>query len=197
MNKPRDDAAIRVQAQQATLFALLKSGIATAGAEIAWKALCEATAKTLSVRRASVWMLSADLQRLRLENLYDLKAHRHAKGIELDAKQYPAYFQALRWSRAIVAPDAATDPRTAEFAAEYLVKHRIVSMLDAGIWQAGAARGVVCLESVGERRDWTADEQQFAGSIADLATSVLDNEELRAARQRLEDLGRGDADRGA
>jgi diguanylate cyclase (GGDEF)-like protein/PAS domain S-box-containing protein len=186
MDKPRDETAIRVQAQQATLFALLKSGIPTAGAATAWKALTEATAKTLAVRRVSIWRLTADRERLCLDDLYDLDTHRHVKDVELDAKQYPGYFQALKWNRAIVAPDAAKDARTKEFAAGYLDRHDIVSMLDAGIWQAGEARGVVCLESVGERRDWTADEQQFAASIADLATSVLDNEELRAARLRLE-----------
>jgi len=186
MDKPRDETAIRVQAQQATLFALLKSGIPTAGAATAWKALTEATAKTLAVRRVSIWRLSADRERLCLDDLYDFDTHRHVKDVELEARHYPAYFQALKWNRAIVAPDAAKDARTKEFAAGYLDRHDIVSMLDAGIWQGGEARGVVCLESVGERRDWTSDEQQFAASIADLATSVLDNEELRAARLRLE-----------
>jgi diguanylate cyclase (GGDEF)-like protein/PAS domain S-box-containing protein len=187
MNDPRDPSALRVQAQQATLFALLKSGIPTAGAESAWRALTEATARTLAVRRASVWTLSPDAARLRLEDLYDLETQRHVNGAELAAKQYPAYFHALRWTRAIVAPDAASDPRTCEFAGEYLDRHGIVSMLDASIWQSGRARGVVCLESVGERRDWTADEQQFAGSMADLASSVLDNDQLRAARRKLEE----------
>jgi diguanylate cyclase (GGDEF)-like protein/PAS domain S-box-containing protein len=187
MSKPRDDAAIRVQAQQATLFALLKSGVPTAGKDTAWKALTEATARTLSVERVSIWKLSTDHQRLVLEDLYDLRGARHTKGTELEAARYPAYFQALRWSRAIVAPDAATHAHTKEFAEGYLAPLRIVSMLDAGVWQAGEARGVVCLEAVGERRDWTADEQQFAGSIADLAASVLDHEALREARRRLEE----------
>ena len=51
-------------------------------------------------------------------------------------------------------------------------------MLDAGIWQEGEAKGVVCLESVGERREWTADEQQFAAArrlLQDL-DAALDNE---------------------
>ena len=187
MSPPRDDATRRLHAQQATLFGLLKSGVPTAGKEAAWKALTEAAAKTLGVQRASIWMVGADREELHLEDLYELRSARHSKGAALDAKSYPAYFQALRWNRAIVAPDAAEDERTREFAAGYLGPLDIVSMLDAGIWRGGEAKGVVCLESVGERRTWTADEQQFAGSIADLAASVLDNEELRGARARLEE----------
>src|SRR6185369_7805869 len=150
MNRAQDEAALRVQSQQATLFALLKSGIPTALAADAWKALTEATAKTLAVQRASIWLLDAKRERLILHDLYDTKPGRHANGLTLEARQYPAYFQALRWSRAIVAPDAATDPHTKEFASEYLVPLDIVSLMDAGIWRAGVARGVVCLESVGE-----------------------------------------------
>jgi len=187
MNRAHDQAALRVQTQQATVFALLKSGIPTALAADAWKALTEATARTLSVRRVSIWLLDGKGDRLMLQDLYDAKTGRHTKGLTLDSQQYPSYFHALRWSRAIVAPDAATDPHTKEFANGYLEPLDIVSMMDAGIWRNGAARGVVCLESVGERRDWFADEQQFTGSIADLAVSVLDNEALRAAHAKLEE----------
>ncbi len=178
---------MRAQAQQATIFALLKSGIPTAGAGAAWQALTEAAARTLEVAHASVWLLSDDGMRLALADLYDRREGRHRAGQALEAQRFPAYFQALRWNRAIVAPDAATDPRTAEFAGAYLDSRGIVSMLDAGIWQEGQAKGVVCLESVGERRDWTLDEQQFAGSIADIAATVLVHESLRTARARLQE----------
>lgn len=185
MDRSGEAAGFRAQAQQATLFALLKSGVPTAGAETAWRALTEAAARTLEVARASVWLLSDDHDRLVLADLFEREAGRHDAGTVLEAGRYPSYFHALRWNRAIVAPDAAADPRTREYAADYLGANGIVSMLDAGIWQEGEARGVVCLESVGERRGWTADEQQFAASLGDIAATVLVHESLRAARARL------------
>ena len=187
MERSREAAGFRAQAQQAALFALLKSGVPTAGGEVAWPALTEAAARTLDVGRASIWLLSDDHQRLVPVDLFDLATGRHGAAETLEATRYPAYFQALRWTRAIVAPDAADDPRTREYAADYLGAHNIVSMLDAGIWQEGEAKGVVCLESVGERREWTADEQQFAASLADIAATVLVHEALRAARARLQE----------
>jgi len=187
MDRSREAAGFRAQAQQAALFALLKSGVPTAGGEVAWPALTEAAARTLDVARASIWLLSGDHQRLVPVDLFEPATGRHGAAETLEATRYPAYFQALRWTRAIVAPDAAADPRTREYAADYLGAHNIVSMLDAGIWQEGEAKGVVCLESVGERREWTADEQQFAASLADIAATVLVHEALRAARARLQE----------
>jgi diguanylate cyclase (GGDEF)-like protein/PAS domain S-box-containing protein len=105
---------------------------------------------------------------------------------ELEAPRYPSYFAALLGSRTIVAPDAATDPRTQELF-RYLRGTGVVSLLDAGIWRAGEVSGVVCAESVGARREWTTDEQLFAGSIADLAAAVLTHENLARARAQLEE----------
>jgi diguanylate cyclase (GGDEF)-like protein/PAS domain S-box-containing protein len=187
MDRIQEEAIRRVHAQQAALFELLKTGVTTAGAKEAFRAVTEACAKTLEVRRASVWLLSPDYERLVLQDLYDRQDNRHLEGVELDAQAFPAYFHALRWSRAIVAADAVSDPRTSELAGEYLARNRIVSMLDAGIWQAGRAKGVVCVESVGERREWATDEQQFAGSIADLAVMALTYDSLRDARQTLQE----------
>jgi PAS domain S-box-containing protein len=187
MDRTREEAGFRARAQQASLFALLQTGVPTAGAQAAWRALTESASRTLAVARASIWILSEDRGSLRLADLYVQQGALHTSGEVLEARDYPAYFRALRENRALVAPDAATDPRTREFASDYLPRHAIVSMLDAGIWQEGEARGVVCLESVGTRRDWTADEQQFAASLADIAATVLVHESLRAARIRLQE----------
>ena len=185
MDRSLPDHAVRAFSQQTALFALLKTGIPTAPPGTAWRALTEAAARTLGVRRASIWFLAEKDTQLVLADLFDRTTGQHESGEVLGAERYPAYFHALRWSRAIVAPDAATDPRTGEFAGHYLEAHGIVSMLDAGIWHEGKARGVLCVESVGQRRDWSVDEQQFAGSVADLAASTLVHDQLRTTEARL------------
>jgi diguanylate cyclase (GGDEF)-like protein/PAS domain S-box-containing protein len=179
------DISQRLQREQAAIFALLKSGITTADPPTAFRALTECAARTLGVQRVSIWLLDDQQSRLVLHDLFVLEMGRHGAGMELDAERFPAYFHALRWSRSIVADDARTDPRTVEFAEPYLRENRIASMLDSGIWLAGKARGVVCLESVGAMRRWTPDEQQFAGSIADLAAATLEHETLKRAHEEL------------
>ncbi|MCM2327015.1 MAG: EAL domain-containing protein [Lysobacter sp.] len=187
MDRSPAAAGFRAQVQQAALFALLQRGVPTAGAGAAWRAITEAAGNTLEVARASIWLLSEDRTRLSLADAFLREEGRHEAGEVLESSRYPSYFKALRDNRTIVAPDAAADPGTREYAADYLGAHGIVSMLDAGIWQEGEARGVVCLETVGERREWTADEQQFAASLADIAATVLVHESLRTARASLQD----------
>lgn len=187
MNRTHDEAALRAQTQTAAIFELLKSGTATAGTDDAFRRLTETAARTLGVRRVSIWLFDPARTHLEAADQFDLATGRHERGFRLDAARYPAYFQALNWSRAIVAPDAANDPRTREFAQGYLDRLDIASMMDAAIWQEGRTQGVVCLESVGERRDWTPDEQHFVGSIADIASAALSHEQLRRARAQAQE----------
>ncbi len=185
MNRGQDAAVLRAQTQQAALFELLKGGITTAGTDQAFRALTEAAAKTLGVSRVAIWLFSADHSRLVLADQYTFGEREQAGGLELLADRLPAYFEALRTSRVIAAPDAETDPRTCEFGSGYLEARGVVSLLDAGIWQAAEPKGVVCATTASERRDWTLDEQQFACSIADLAAAALDYERLTEAQSRL------------
>jgi diguanylate cyclase (GGDEF)-like protein len=130
-------------------------------------------AETLSVERASVWLLSPDGTELRCEELYERSHDRYSQGVVLAATDYPRYFAALKLGRAIDGHDARVDSRTSEFSAEYLLPLGITSMLDAAIRRDGRVVGVVCLEHVGEQRTWTPAEMEFAGALADQASLAL------------------------
>ena len=56
-------------------------------------------------------------------------------------------------------------------------------MLDAPIRRAGRLSGVVCHEHIGPARVWAADEQEFAASIGDFVSLVLEASERRRAQQ--------------
>ncbi len=177
--------ADRVRRQQAALFEVMKSGVLGQDLETVCKKMTELTASTLGVQRASIWRLSADGAELELADLFESADRSHVTGMSLQAVRYPAYFEALRSSRTLSATDAMRDPRTREFGIDYLQPLRIQSMLDATIWRAGESYGVVCIESVNERRAWTPDEQQFAGSIADLVMQAIENDERRSVQSQL------------
>src|SRR5688572_31640795 len=103
MHRTPDEAALRAQTQAAAIFELLKSGTATAGADEAFRKLTESAARTLGVQRVSIWIFDAARANLEAADLFDLTSGRHERGFHLEASRYPAYFQALNWSRAIVA----------------------------------------------------------------------------------------------
>jgi PAS domain S-box-containing protein len=139
--------------------------------------ITEAGAKTLRVERVSLWLFNDSHTEILCENLYHLGRGCHNGGDRLTARRYPAYFEALEESRLIDAADARHDPRTSEYAKSYLEPLDIVSMMDVPVRLHGKVVGIICHEHVGSVRHWTAVEQEFATSLADLASLALEADE--------------------
>jgi PAS domain S-box-containing protein len=100
-------------------------------------------------------------------------------GQRLNASDYPVYFAAVLANRPVVANLAQTDPKTREFTDSYLKPNGITSMLDVPVWFQGKVVGVICHVHVGRARMWTAEEIDFASSVASMVSSTLE-----AARRR-------------
>ena len=168
-------------------------GITETDLESAYRKITELAANTLEVSRASIWFYNGDQNSVRCADLFETLHQRHSAGVELAANAYPHYFAALATERAIAATDAFTDERTSEFAEGYLRPLGIGAMLDAPIRMGGKMVGVFCNEHTGTPRVWTPDEQNFAGSMADLVSLSLEvfqrrqaEAALREARDNLE-----------
>lgn len=123
-------------------------------------------AHTLRCARVSVWLLDAKQTAIECLDLYERDVGRHSDGLVLQAKDFPAYFEALKGERTIAAHDAHVDPRTSCFSESYLAPLGITSMLDVPIWVGGATVGVICHEHIGRARTWTQDEESFAYLMA-------------------------------
>jgi PAS domain S-box-containing protein len=139
-----------------------------------YQALIQQSAETLNVARVSVWLYSKDKQELVCESLYDLHTQTYTQGQVLAAKQLPHYFGALEQSRVVVANDVYQHSATQEFVEDYFPKYQVGAMLDATIWHDGEMIGVICHEHVGGAREWTLDEQNYVGSLADLARLTVE-----------------------
>jgi len=174
----------RLQQQNLVLVELARSKTLNRGdLSAAVKEIIEATTNTLRVERASVWLYKDERSKIHCIDMYESSASGHSQGIELAAVDYPAYFHALKQERTIAAHNAHTDPRTKEFSQFYLSPLGITSMLDAPIWLDGETVGVVCHEHVGPVREWTLEEQNFAGSIADLVSMAMQARDRKQAEE--------------
>ena len=151
----------------------------------ALKEVTETAARTLDVERASVWFFEGNSDRIRCADLYERSKDHHSAGILLAGSAFPAYFKALNEERTIPAHDARQDPRTREFADTYLKPLGVSAVLDASIRLDGQLVGVIRHEHTGLPRTWTPDEQQFAGSMADMAALVMEAHERRWAEDAL------------
>lgn len=157
---------------------------------VALRDIAEAAAETLEVERIGVWFYTTDRRAIRCAELYERTLARHSAGGELTAQNFPAYFKALEGERTINASDVRGDARTSAFTESYLDVHGITSLIDAPIRRLGQVAGVICFESTGALRTWSAEEEHFASSIADLVAMAIDASERsqsqRALRHRLE-----------
>ncbi len=177
--------------QQAALVELTRNPALVSGdLKVALAQITEADARTLDLERVGIWLFDAERTRIRCVNLFERSPGRHTDGLEISRSDYPAYFQALKEERVIAADDAQRDPRTREFTGSYLSLLGITSMLDAPIRYGGKTVGIVCHEHVGRPRHWTAEEQSFAGSVADMVSLALEVAERRRAEEAVKFLAR-------
>lgn len=163
-----------LERERAVLAGLMRSpALAGGNAHAALRQATEAASQLLAVRRASVWRFDEHRTKIECLDLYDASAGEHSSGLVLHANDAPAYFAATSEERVIAANDARTDPRTHEFAASYLEPLGITSMLDTPVLVHGNLAGVVCLEHVGDPRQWEPAEELLAGTIADFVGMAL------------------------
>ncbi|MCS6832186.1 MAG: PAS domain-containing protein, partial [Flammeovirgaceae bacterium] len=155
--------------------------------------ITEATTKGLNVSRASVWFYNG--KSIVCTDLYDCKKRQHSQGVELLEKDFPKYFEGVKTGRTIVANDAYTHLYTSEFSEVYLKPLGIESMLDVPIRIEGELIGVLCCESVGEKRRWTDDDVSFARSIADIVSLSIEadkrkkvEEEIKQSREQFNSI---------
>jgi len=142
-----------------------------------WKAARNAvrvSATTLGVCRVGLWFLSADRLNLHRVLMFSEGVRVPEEPFLLQIHHWPSYLEAVLAHRVVAAHDAATDPRTSELRAGYLEPLGITSMLDVPLFLGGEVWGIVCHEHIGPARVWSTREIDFAVSVADMLSALLE-----------------------
>ena len=178
----------RLRRQNRAMMRLARQQGALHGNDVvaAIREMTEASSAALQVERTSVWFFDEKTGILSCADLFERTAAQHSEGWTLREADYPHYFAALRNQEVIAAYDAAIDPRTRDFAGDYLPQFGIRAMLDAPIWLNGRLAGVLCHEHVGSSRQWSLEEEGFAASIASLVSLALESNQRRMAEAALQ-----------
>jgi PAS domain S-box-containing protein len=178
----------RLERQRNALLDLSTDEAVTAGDfETAVQRITETAADVLDVPRVNIWLMDDGADDvLTCVDHFDRSTDTHNQGMKLAMDEYPSYFEALETHQAIAADDACQDPRTTELADDYLDVHDIGALLDGTLRAEGDVVGIVCHEHIGGTREWTDDELDFAGDVADITYRALRNHERREQRQELE-----------
>lgn len=142
-------------------------------------------AEALGVERVGVWSFEDDGRALRCLAVYVRSTGLHETGELLRTRTYPTYVEALETRRVLVADDALHHPATASLAEAYLIPHGISSMLDAPVFRHGTLFAVLCHEHIGEARQWSRAEIEFASAVAEVVALVFEQAERARAEAEL------------
>jgi PAS domain S-box-containing protein len=177
----------RLKRQQTALSKLSQHGAVKEGnVEGAFQEVTRVARETLDVTRVSVWLFDESRQNLVCRTYNQQGEHLYTEGALLAVELYPTYFHSLENERIVAASDALNDHRTRELAPGLLQPSDIRSIMDCVITVGLDMVGVLSIESKGNQRMWTLDEQGFAGSISETVGLVLEQKE-RLFTDRLKD----------
>ena len=180
------ESAIALRNHNRVLTQLAKSpAIHQGDLNSAFAEITQAGVQSLGVERTGIWLFDKTGTKLQCLDLFDKNHNQHSQGIELAVADYPTYFQTLQQDQLIAADYAQTDPRMQELAASYLIPCNITSILDVPIQIRGEIAGIVCLGKVGTVRYWTAEDQNFARSLADLVSLAMEARERKQTEEAL------------
>jgi PAS domain S-box-containing protein len=175
----------RLKKQQAALAVLTTNQLKDwQNPEEIFRDIAKVAAETLDVERVSVWLFSDDSNtQLDCMCLYLKSKNLHTVTQPLLESDLPSYFKQLTLHRVIPIDNVRRHPATVDFNKDYLLDNKIGAMLDGTVRLNGIAIGVICHEHVGGTREWNLDEQNFAGSVADLCRITLETCRRRNAEQ--------------
>jgi PAS domain S-box-containing protein len=151
------------------------------------KTLTKEVTISISTDRCSVWLYNKDRTSIICEQLYVKSEDKWYENIELFKKDYPQYFLSIQINPIIIADDAKTHVATSCFTETYLNPLDIKSMLDVPIFHKGEIIGVICIESLIQRK-WTELELNFAQMLSSLYSFTYSAKENNIAEKNIQSI---------
>ena len=147
--------------------------------------IIEVACQTLEVDQVCFWLCSKNYSAISCHDLFSLTTKKHSVGVTINLGQNSRYLQALESERIIAVENTSTDERTKEFLDTYFIPNQVVSALDAPVYLDGKLIGVICHEQLINSRQWTVEEQNFAGSIAEFISLAFEAVEKKSAQAEI------------
>lgn len=148
--------------------------------EILRKAL-KIAAETLNIAKIGYWSLGDDDTHY-IESIatYYLKENVFSSGEKISKESIKDYLTILYKSRKLVVNDVRSDSILSGMMS-YFLQTGITSLMDVLIRISDKNIGIVCFEHIGEKREWTLLEEDFAIDISDRISFEFEAEARRKA----------------
>lgn len=177
----------KLQRQNEVYLRVTKSDLWTRGDLFyAMRYITEAVAYSMEISGASVWLFSEDYSRLTCIDLFLRERNEHVCELELTEAEYPPFAASINENRIIAIDDVNQDQGMKEFVQGALHRLGIASIMTGPIRMGGKIAGIISFYMAGAVRKWTLEDQQFASSMADMVSLVLEDYERLKTKQKLE-----------
>nr|WP_321227998.1 sigma 54-interacting transcriptional regulator [uncultured Psychroserpens sp.] len=143
------------------------------------------SAKTLNVERGSVLKFNKEKTEMICEKLYTQKSNDYESGDVYSKKGNDEFFDTLIEKKTVVASNAISHELSRGFINDYLIPLNIKSKLSIPIQGLNGVYGILCFEQVDTVHVWTADEEEFATSLANLVSLMVESSERKLAEDEL------------
>ncbi len=150
-----------------------------------FKEITEAAANNLEIEMCSIWIGNRETLIVECQDFFERSTGKHLRGQKLKAGEQTQYFKIVQENRVISVNDTLTDSRTKDFYRHYFPDIHVASTIIAPIRHHGETIGVLSIDHMGPTRDWTFEEQNFAGSLADIVSIAIETSERIKAEKGL------------
>ncbi len=130
------------------------------------EAICRDAANNVDANFVSIWRFDEQLTKIVCLYAMDVSTGETSCGQELMRADFPKYFDTILEETTICAPDACVHYQTNELAEAYFEPNGIVSLLDFIVHQDFKPVGIICCESKGRKRDWSAENVSYLRNLA-------------------------------
>jgi PAS domain S-box-containing protein len=150
------------------------------------KRVAEIDAVTLGADRVSIWFVGENNKTIQCRLLFTEDRKLSGKLSYVDIEKYPDFFKTLTESRVVTNNELRSDPLTFQLCSDYHSTQEYGSRLYAPVRLHGKVVGVVCHEYIGNIREFSFEEKEFASSVANSVSLALASEERRRSEKILE-----------
>lgn len=140
------------------------------------------SAKTLNIERVSILKFNNGNSEMICEKLYNQKKDTYESGEVYSRKGNDRFFEALIKNEIVAASDALNHELSEGFI-DYLATLNIKSKLSIPIQGINEVYGILCFEQVDVLHEWSTDEEEFATSIANLVSLMIQSTERKLAEK--------------
>ena len=141
------------------------------------------SAKTLNVERGSVLKFNKEKTEIFCEKSYTRKNDSYESGQVYSREINKKYFETINKGKLVRSSKAQTYDIFKGFLEDHLIPLNIKSKLSIPIQGINEVYGILCFEEIDVEHFWTTDEEEFATSIANLVSLMIQANERKLAEE--------------